>query len=223
MTILVPLCFANSAEPPSLYIVVINAPSDFQIIVDIDGNEYESYKSTEYKDVSFSFYPDVNEQWRGSYTLNLIADNKVETIYMGEDVIYHNTMHTLNYKDKTIIVGKSFSRTSKLTLARIFFTLIIEAIVFLIFGFRKKNSWLIFIAINLITQGALNIWLASFIPPYGYVIFALLFGEIIVFTVEILVFLVLVKEKNKSRTALYVVPANLLSLILGGYMIMWLL
>jgi hypothetical protein len=99
-------------------------------------------------------------------------------------------------------------------------TLIIEGIVFFLFGYRRKRSWLVFIIVNLVTQGILNIWLAgNYSPLNNYLIFSLIGGEIVVFIVEIIAFLILVKEHGRLRTASFVVLANLLSLIAGGYLI----
>ena len=80
-------------------------------------------------------------------------------------------------------------------------------------------SWIMFLLINLLTQGALNIWLDGFNPLDGYLIAVLIFGEFLVFIVEIAAFLLLVKEHRGLRTVLYVLLANLLSLIVGGYVI----
>jgi hypothetical protein len=102
---------------------------------------------------------------------------------------------------------------------RIALTLLIEGIVFWLFGFRNKRSWIVFLAINLITQGALNIWLNGFLPLGSYLVVSLVFGEILVFIAEIIVFLALVKEHRHRRTLLYVSTANFLSLFAGGYII----
>jgi hypothetical protein len=102
---------------------------------------------------------------------------------------------------------------------RIILTLIIEAIVFWLFGFRNKRSWIVFLIINLITQGALNIWLNGAAPLVSYLIFTLIFGEMLVFIAEIIVFLVLIKEHRPMRTLLFVITANFLSLFAGGYII----
>ena len=92
--------------------------------------------------------------------------------------------------------------------------------MFYLFGYRRKESWLIFLIINLLTQGVLNIWLnGSFTPLDSYIIFSLVFGEILVLIIEMIAFLILVKEHHRLRIALYVIIANLLSLIAGGYLI----
>ena len=72
---------------------------------------------------------------------------------------------------------------------------------------------------NLITQGVLNLWINGFTPTQGYLIFGLIFGELFVFAAEIAAFLIIVKEHSRLRTILYVLTANLVSLITGGYII----
>ncbi|MDD3169398.1 MAG: hypothetical protein PHC91_08070, partial [Eubacteriales bacterium] len=89
-----------------------------------------------------------------------------------------------------------------------------------LFGFRMKSSWLAFLAINLVTQGILNIWLSSggsLLP--GYLIFSLLIGEVLVFMAELITFPLIVKEHTAFRITACVFCANVISLIAGGYII----
>jgi hypothetical protein len=103
---------------------------------------------------------------------------------------------------------------------RIVLTLAIEAAVFFAFGYREKKSWIVFIVVNLVTQGILNVNLANVSNPLdSYVIFYLIFGEALVFLVETAVFLILITESRRWITFLYVMSANLLSLIVGGLLI----
>ena len=98
-------------------------------------------------------------------------------------------------------------------------TLAIEAIIFWLFGFRNKKSWIAFLIINIITQGALNIWLNGSAPLASYLFFSLIFMEFFVIIAEIIGFLAILKERGRGRTLLYVIAANLLSLLAGGYII----
>jgi len=58
-----------------------------------------------------------------------------------------------------------------------------------------------------------------FIPIQGYIIFGLIFGEILIFIAEIVAFLLFIKEHNSLRKVLYILTANFISLIAGGYII----
>jgi hypothetical protein len=102
-------------------------------------------------------------------------------------------------------------------------TLLIEGFIFFLFQFKEKRSWLAFLVINLVTQGALNIWLnveGSLMPSYLFI--TLVIGEILVFAVELVAFPLLIKEHKNSRIFIYVFVANLVSLIAGGYLISFL-
>jgi hypothetical protein len=99
-------------------------------------------------------------------------------------------------------------------------TLLIEGIVFWLFRFKQKRSWIMFFAINLITQGALNTWLNSGGSPMpSYLIFSLIVGEFFVFITEMIALPILIKEHKKSYILAYAFLANLISLIVGGYII----
>lgn len=130
----------------------------------------------------------------------------------------YNNIYTLNLKNQTLTPGKLLSRSIFLVLMRLILTLIIEAIVFWIFGFRSRESWVAFLIINIITQGALNIWINGFTPLESYLILTLVFAEILVFIAQFKAFLAFVKE-YRLRTVFYVLTANLLSLMVGGYII----
>ena len=80
-----------------------------------------------------------------------------------------------------------------------------------------------FYDINLITQGYLNIWLAAYAPFRGYaIIFYMLIAEIIILITELIAFLFFAKEHTCRRRALFVVFANIVSFIAGGYLITYL-
>ena len=103
---------------------------------------------------------------------------------------------------------------------RVALTLITEAIVFGYLDTGRKRSWLAFLnIINLLSQGTLNIMLNGESPIASYVIFGLIIGEIFVFIFESIAFLAFVKEHKAWRTFLYVLIANILSLVVGGYII----
>jgi len=89
-----------------------------------------------------------------------------------------------------------------------------------LFKYREKRSWLIFLIINLITQGALNIWVNTESHINGYIIFGLIIYESIVLLTEIIILPLLINEKKKIITASYVVIANITSLVLGGDIIL---
>lgn len=212
------ICYGNSAEPPSILIIVPNAPDDLEIRIGSD-NSYAKAKIID--KVIEKYYTFYSQELRNAnkYNININTGDSSFEILLEEPLNKYNNIYTLDLVNQTLTVGKLLSRSIFLVSLRIALTLLIEAIVFWLFGFRNKWSWITFLTVNLITQGALNIWLNGFAPLGSYLVFTLIFGEILVFISEIIVFLTLVKEHRPRRTLLYVITANFLSLFVGGYII----
>jgi hypothetical protein len=212
----IPVCSANSAEPPSIIIIVPNAPKDLEISIGPDN-----IKANRTDKVIESYYTFYSHDLRSAdYTIKITTGNRAFEITPGAPLKSYNNIFSLDLENQTLTPGKSLPVSITLISFRIILTLIIEALIFYLFGFRKKKSWLIFLAVNLLTQGLLNIALSrSFNPLDSYIVFSLIFGEILVFIFELIAFLILVKEHRLLRTGLYVISANLLSLIAGGYLI----
>ncbi len=206
-------CYANSAEPPSILVIVPNSPADLEISIEnVRANRtnkgIESY---------YTFYRyDLKSN---DYTMTVTTGGRSFKVVPDTPLQFYNNVFTLDLERQTLTAGKSLFRSITLVSLRIVLTLILEGIVFYLFGFRSKRSWLIFLIVNLLTQGILNIWLNTFMPFNDYIILSLIFGEILVFIIEMIAFMVMVKEHSHLRIGLYVVVANLLSLIAGGYLI----
>jgi hypothetical protein len=206
---------ANSAEPPSIIIIVPNAPKDLEIR--LGPQNMEARRTDKTIESYFTFY---NYELRGTdNTVRVTTGGKAFEATLGDSLMQYNNMFTLDLKKQTLTPGKSQSRSIALLSIRIILTLAIEGLVFYLFGYRKRNSWLIFLVVNLITQALLFNWLAQSSPFSSYIILNLVFGEALVFIVEMIAFLVFVNEQARWRTGLYVILANLVSLIAGGFLI----
>jgi hypothetical protein len=208
------VCYGNSSEPPSILIIVPSAPDDLEISI----GENAIANRIEHKEFE-SFYTFYSYQLKSAeYVVTVTTGGNTFEIKLDTPLKTYNNIYTLDLKNQTLAPGKALSRSVARVSIRVILTLIIEAIVFLIFGYRKKASWLIFLIVNLLTQGILNIWLNGYTPfVSSYLLFSLILGEILVFFVEMIVFLVFIKEHRRWRTALYVIAANILSLIAGAY------
>ncbi len=212
------ISFGNSAEPPSILIIVPDAPDDLEIEM-FSNDKYikaDKLDKTLEKYYTFSLH---DLEGLSKYKFKISTEDSSFEILLDEPLQGYNNVFTLNIKKQTLTSGKLFSRTLKLVSLRITLTLIIEGLIFLSFGYREKRSWIIFLVINLLTQGFLNIWLNGFTPMKSYIFFALIFGEIWVFIAEAIGFSIFIKEHNRSKTIGYVLLANFLSLIAGGYLI----
>ena len=210
------VCYANAAEPPSILIIVPDAPEDLKISFGPENiPAHREDKAIESYFTIYSYDLKITD-----YTVKITTEDTTFYIPLDAPPKKYNNIYTLNLEKQTLTPGKSLSRSATLISLRVVLTLIIEALVFFLFGYRQKRSWLIFLIANVITQAILYIWLnASFYPLDSYVVFSLIFGEILILVAEMIIFLILVREHQRWRTAIYVIIANLLSLIAGGYLI----
>lgn len=210
--------FANSAEPPSLIILVNNPPKDLSIVLVSDQTQPQAQVRRVAWEGYYVFYS-RDMRSGGTYTFKVTANTESFECTLDELEGYNNVF-TLNLTDRELTPGEYPMRSVLLISIRLVLTLLLEGIVFLLFGFKQKRSWLVFLLVNLVTQGLLNIWLngASSLLS-SYLILALIAGELFVFIAEMIAFPLLIKEHKKGRCILYAFVANLLSLIAGGYII----
>jgi hypothetical protein len=212
----VPVCYANSAEPPSILIIVPNSPKDLEI--SLGPGNIKAHRTDKVIESYYTFYRyDLKSL---DYTVTVTTAGNSFDITLEAPPQSYNNIYTLDLNQKTITPGKSLFRSISLPALRIILTLLMEAAIFFLFGYRKKRSWIIFVIVNLVTQGVLNIWLSvSSAPLESYLVFKLVFLEILVFMIEMAAFLIFVKERGRALAFLYVLVANAASLFAGGYLI----
>jgi len=209
-----PDAYANSGPPPSILIIVRSAPGDLEMSIgSIKGRRtdraFESY---------YVFYSgDLRSE--GDYTLNVSTGRGSFEIALGTPLQSYNNIFTLDLGSRSVTAGESASWSLTLLSIRIVMTLIAEGTIFFLFDYRKRISWIIFLVVNLLTQGVLYLALDRYPPLFAYIVFSLIFGEILVFLVETIAFMTLIDEHSRLRTFLYVVVANLFSLAAGYVLI----
>lgn len=212
------ISYGNAAEPPSIMIIVANAPEDLQISIG-EGETYAEAKVVDKVLESYYVFYLRETKDMSSHTINVKTDNLSYQVDFQKPVYTYQNIYSLNLQSQSLTPGKSTSRSILLVSMRIIITLIIEGIVFYLFGFRNRHSWRVFLVINLITQGTLNIWINGLFPIQGYIFIGLTFIEVLILLVEGVVISSAVKEHKKSRKWLFVISANLLSLLVGGYIL----
>lgn len=97
-------------------------------------------------------------------------------------------------------------------------TLLIEGALLLAFGYRSRRSWLVFLLVNLVTQGGFALYLAVTVLNHGVSGWSLLFYlpiELIITVVELLAYRRLLTEKGKGRATGYAIVANVCSATVG--------
>lgn len=101
-------------------------------------------------------------------------------------------------------------------------TLLIEGALLFSFGYRSRRSWLVFLLVNLVTQGGFALYLAVTVLNHGVSGWSLLFYipiEIIITAVELLCYRRLLTEKGKGRATGYAIVANVCSAVVGLWLI----
>ena len=210
-------CYGNSAEPPSILIIVPGAPDGLEINIST-GDTYIKAKEIDKLIEKYYIFYSRDLKRADDYTFKITTGSTDYIITIERPMKTYNNIYTLDLKNQTLTPGKLLSRSILLISMRVVLTLMIEAIVFWLFGFRGKRYWTVFLVINLLTQGLLNIWINSFQPLVSYIIFSLVFAEIFVIIFELIAFLRLIKG-HRLQTVFYVITANLLSLFVGGYIV----
>jgi hypothetical protein len=210
---------ANSAQPPSLIIIVNNPPGDLSIeLVSTDSYKRAVVERAAWKGY-FIFYS-LDMKPGDEYKFIVTSNGKSFECTLDEPVKSYSNVYILDLSTRELKPGKYPMRSVFLVSIQVVLTLFLEGIIFWLFGFRQKRSWLIFLIVNLITQGALYILLNIEYPTLpGDMIFALFFGESFVFTAEMFALPILIKEKKMGQTLIYAFIANLVSLLAGGLII----
>lgn len=203
--------YANSAAPPTLSIVVLNAPDDIEIYY---GNTSEkAYREFSLSDPLFRFY----ERWSYTYTyITVEAEGRKTTLELPEEIVSgYDNYAVLDYKTMELSAGQPWWRAPLLIFLRVSFTLIIESIIFLLFGFRTKRDMAVFLTVNIITQAALNIILLTETNAC-FLMVELIFLEILIFIIEAVAYCLFFTERSKDERVVFSLIANLASLFIGG-------
>lgn len=232
---------ANGLESPCLTILVPHPTWKLSLTLEFDsgtsleplvltreGKAWETYYRFRYYDLRGS------SSWsHGPQNLEgaqLLVDTGTETFSIPVDpegfTTYDNLV-TLDLLGRRLIYGQPWWRQPLLVVLRVVLTLLLEGAVFYLSGYRTKRSWLVFLVVNLITQGAVNVFVQVLFPAaveaYRGMVLGMFFYtpvEIGVLVVEMLAFGLLLKEHRKRRAVGYVALANLVSWALGGWLIL---
>lgn len=125
---------------------------------------------------------------------------------------------TVDWEARTVMVP-SVARSYLLQfLCTLLPTLLLEGVVLLLFGYRRRRSFLTFLWVNLLTQGAMSLYLAVRLTTGGFsgwILFAYVPMELAILLAELLLYRRFLPERGKTEATLYAVCANLISALLG--------
>lgn len=212
-----PVCaLANSAEPPGLIVIMKNAPSDIEAEV-VSEETRNLEKILRFNEEYFSIYFEYPRDNVDEVTLRFTADKSFDISIPAAATTAYNSVVTVDYARETFAGGKLLSRSIFLVGMRVLLTLIIEGVVLFLFGFRERRSWLVFLCMNLVTQGWLNLIINTSSPlgTYGGD-FLLMLAEILIMLVEIFIFAFAANEESRHRRVFFVIAANLCSWFFGS-------
>lgn len=202
--------YANSAAPPSLTIVVLNAPDEIEIY-SADGTE-KAYREFSLSDPLFRFY----ESGTFPNAIVIRAEGRETLLELpAENISGYDKYAVLDYKAMKLSVGQPAWRPPLLIFLRVSFTLIIEGVIFLLFGFRTKRDAAVFLTVNILTQAALNVIILTETNT-AFLMVELIFLEIIIFIIEAVAYCLLFTERSKAERVVFSFIANLASLFIGG-------
>lgn len=128
---------------------------------------------------------------------------------------------TLDWETKTVTIPSTWEGYLLQFLATFLPTLLIEGALLFLFRYSRKRSWLTFLAVNLITQGALAAILSvnALHHGVGWGYFSLfVIAEIAVIVIESIAYTLRLKEHGKGRAVTYAVAANLASAAMGWFL-----
>ena len=206
----------NAAEPPIIWILIPSTTTQVEAFIQADDKVVAGFVRQEAAVTSIRFFRyDIVESGLTTDTvmLTLIVDGNPFTQPIELDTNQYNTIYTYDLHTQQLTLGTSTMRAWGLAAIRLGVTLAVEALVFLLFGYRHLRTWIAFLLINLLTQGTLNIAIIGFGP--GGALFSFVFLEMLIFIFELFAFGFSVKEGNKVKLLAIVLLANAVSLIIG--------
>lgn len=227
---------ANSAEPPCLTIVVQRPPEDLSLTVEFDNGlslkPVELFReSKSWEGYYRLYYHGSDFRDNGPESLNgaqLVVNTGEETFSLPIDPTgfsRYNNLMSLDLSSRTLTAGQPWWRQPLLVFLRVILTLLLEGLVFFLFGYRQKRSWVVFLLVNLVTQLGVNLVILLLAPAatlsltiwMGFFLYTPM--EILVLLIEMMAFSLLLKEHRKRRALGYAALANLFSWLLGGVLL----
>lgn len=182
---------------------------------DPDGYYFlqEGWMVSETKEIAWTYYPPSSFKIllyypeTGTFVSSGIYERYAFDTYYTVDmngvnigsVEYNENLST----DKRIDAYRSYNYQQEILslIARIVLTIVIEMIVALLFGFRKKKQLLILVIVNLITQIVLNVLLNMInynSGPLAFTVFYVLL-EIVIFAMEAVLYCKILKKASEQQ------------------------
>jgi hypothetical protein len=219
----------GASTPPGVKIFVAAPPRDLRLSINFNHPSLpepkEMTKSTRGWETYFDYY---YSKMKGRYDEDFHAAvlvvqsekyNFEVRIPRDPQMRMYKRYMTLNLKAETLTFGEPVWRKPLYVIAHLLIALALKGIVIYLLGLRYKNTWIIFLIINLISQTWLSVYLAdAFFGSYPLFFFYL---AIAIFTLgEAFVVWITVDEIRRGTTAfLYVFLINIVSIFVGNLLL----
>lgn len=194
---------------------------------DADGYYFlqRSFSVSDTENLNWNYYPPK----KFKLLLYYPESKTYQTSYI-EKAYAFDSYFTVNGKEmegeNLLILKKTYFYEGELLFlfARIFFTILIEVFIALLFGFRGKKLLLFLLGVNVVTQVFLNLSLNLLYNSFFRMILEILFLllEVCVFFIELKLYQkflprVTEKEISKNKILVYSIVANAGSFLVGFY------
>ncbi len=212
--------YANAAEPPGMIVLCDDLPEDAKLTMETEDGMQVDLRHVRRNNIAWEsqyrlWFPVDFDDWQHA-VLRVTAGESSFTVPLPDGTVMgYNTVLTLDYEKQTLTLGQNFWRQPLLTFLRITLTLLAEGLVFFLFGFREKRSWILFLALNLLTQGCLNTLINSNAFSSGYWMLMFYFMEFCIFLGETVALCLLMKEHKRWKRVICTLLANAVSLAAG--------
>jgi len=219
---------AMSSGPQMMTIVIVNAPKDLEISIVHEKALGESYQAR----VS-------NKLWETYYRFSLSEEFDSNWLYEEITILIKSEMNgefertfpvprgdftlKLDLETRTVTQPYTHGRNAIIALCWLIPLIVIDGIVFLLFGYRKKQSWKIFVLENPVMHGLfVGIWsLFHIINSNFFILLLILFVpfillpgvRIVKLAMEISLFRGAIKEHSESRATVCAVVMNIVGTI----------
>ena len=224
---------ANSAEPPCFTVLVPAPPGDLELTIEFDSAQGEEPQRLSGDRMLWEGYYRFYGRWdidpEGLTGARLVAETGGESFALPIDptgFARYNNLITLDVGARTLTQGQPWWRQPLLVVLRVALTLALEGLIFYLWGYREKRSWIVFLMVNLVTQFGVNIAILCFLPAASRTYDAmwakvLLYGpmEVLVILLEAIALPLLLKEQRKRTAVGCAVMANILSWFLGSVLL----
>lgn len=130
--------FANSAEPPSLVIIVENPPEDFKMTLLSESGTNDGRRYDYVGEVHYTFYyRDLNEN--RPTAVEITANGQTRIVDLPSLINRYHEVHTLDLDTLVFAPGETMTRSIKIVSFRVFGTLLIEGFLFFFMAFEIED------------------------------------------------------------------------------------